>query len=79
MSAWFDVLVVTSDGITFTGTLNGTQGSWSGSYPEDGGTTTEEFTVTFTSNNTMFNGGSTWTWSDGLGGCSGSSTITGSK
>ena len=74
-----DVLAVTSDGIVFTGTLNGTQSSWSGSYPEDGGTTTEEFTVTFTNSNTMFNGGSTWTWTAGLGGCSGSSTITGSK
>ncbi len=74
-----NVLMVTIDGIVFTGTLSGTEGTWSGSYPEDGGTTSEQFTVTFTNNNTMLSGGSTWTWTDGLGGCSGTSTITGSK
>ena len=74
-----NALIVTSDGIVFTGTLSGTEGTWSGSYSEDGGTTTEQFTVTFTDNNTMLSGGSTWTWTDGIGGCSGTSTITGSK
>lgn len=74
-----NVLVVTSDGIVFTGTLNGTQGTWQASYPEDGGTTSEVFTVTFTNDNTRFNGGSTWIWSDNVGGCSGSSTVTGSR
>ena len=74
-----NVLTVTSDGIVFTGTLNGTEATWSGSYPEDGGTTSEQFTVTFANNNTTLSGGSTWTWTDGTDSCSGTSTITGSK
>ena len=74
-----NVLLVTIEGVVYAGNLNGTQGTWQGSYPEDGGTTTEQFTVTFTNNNTMLNGGSTWTWTDGLGSCSGTSTVTGSK
>ena len=48
-----NVLTVTSDGIVFTGTLNGTEATWSGSYPEDGGTTSEQFTVTFANNNAV--------------------------
>ena len=74
-----NTLVVTADGIVFTGSINGAVGTWGGSYPEDGGTTTEAFTVTFTNDETRFNGGSTWTWADGIGGCAGSSTVTGSK
>jgi len=74
-----DALTVTIDGVVYNGTLSGTEGTWSGSYPEDGGTTSQQFTVTFTNNNSMLSGGSTWTWTDGIGGCSGTSTITGSN
>jgi hypothetical protein len=69
-----NTLVVTAGGIVLTGSINGAEGTWGGSYPEDGGTTTEQFTVTFTNNETRFNGGSTWTWADNIGGCAGSST-----
>ena len=74
-----NVLIVTADGIVFTGTLSGTDATWTGSYDEDGGTTTEQFEVTFANNNATLSGGSTWTWTDGTTSCSGSSTITGSK
>ena len=72
-------LTVTVDGDPFAGTLNGTEGTWSGSYADTGGTTNETYTVTFANNNTTMSGGSTWTWSDGALTCSGTSTITGSK
>ena len=74
-----NALTVTIDGTVYNGTLSGTEGTWSGSYPEDGGTTSQQFTVTFTNSNSMLSGGSTWTWTDGTGGCSGTTTITGSR
>lgn len=74
-----NALAVTVDGDDFNGTLNGTQGTWSGSYPDTGGTTTETYTVTFAGNNTTMTGGSTWSWSDGTTTCPGTSTLTGSK
>ena len=70
-------LTVTIDGVDYTGTLTGTQATWSGSYPDDGGTTTEQFTVTFTNGNTQMSGGSTWTWTDGGSSCSGTVQVTG--
>ena len=74
-----DALTVTTAGIVFTGTLIGTEGTWSAMYPQGGGGMSEQFTVTFTDNNTMFSGGSTWTRTDGAGSCSGASTIEASK
>ena len=74
-----DALTVTIEGIVYTGTLSGTNTTWSGSYPDDGGTTSEQFTVVFADNGTTLSGGSTWTWTNGVMSCSGSSTITGSK
>lgn len=75
-----NTLTVTAEGIVFTGTLSGTTGTWSGSYPEDNGVTTEEFTVEFSLGGTQdtFEGGSTWTWT-GVGSCSGTSTIMGTR
>lgn len=72
-------LDVTISGVQFTGTLNGAQGTWTGSYPEDGGTTTETYSVTFSNNNSTMTGGSNWTWSDGAFTCSGTVSLTGSK
>lgn len=74
-----NTLDVDIEGASFNGTLNGAQGTWHGSYPEDNGTTTETYTVTFANSNTTMAGGSTWTWSDGNLSCSGTSTLTGDK
>ena len=72
-------LRVTSAGLYYTGTLIDTEGTWSATYRGDGGSVSEEFTVTFTENNTVLSGGSTWTWTDGVAVCSGTSTIEASK
>ena len=72
-------LRVTSAGLYYTGTLIDTEGTWSATYRGDGGVISEEFTVTFTDNNTVLSGGSTWTWTDGVADCSGTSTIEASK
>lgn len=72
-------LTVTIDGTDYTGSLTGTTGTWSGSYDEDGGTTSEEYTVTFANANSTLSGGSEWTWSDGASSCSGTVTVTGSR
>lgn len=72
-------LTVTIDGVDYTGSLNGSVGTWSGSYPDDGGTTTEDYTVTFANDNTTLSGGSTWTWTDGSSSCSGTVQVTGSR
>ena len=76
-----NVLIVTADGILFTGTLNGTEATWAGTYAEDGGMTSEQFTVTFANSNTTLSGGSIWTWTHDTDGssCSGASTISGSR
>lgn len=74
-----NTLTVTIDGTDYTGMLNGSVGTWSGSYDEDGGTTTEQYTVTFANENTTLSGGSTWTWSDGASSCSGTVTVTGER
>lgn len=72
-------LTVTIDGTDYTGTLTGTTGTWNGSYPDDGGTTTEEYTVTFANENSTLTGGSTWTWTNGASSCSGTVTVTGNR
>lgn len=74
-----NTLTVTISGEEYTGTLSGSQGTWSGSYPDDGGTTAEQYTVTFANNNTTLTGGSTWSWTDGVTSCTGSTQVTGSK
>ena len=74
-----NTLTVTIDGTDYTGALNGAVGTWSGSYPDDGGTTSEEYTVTFSNANSRLSGGSTWTWSDGASSCSGTVTVTGDR
>lgn len=74
-----NTLTVTIDGTDYTGMLNGSTGTWSGSYDEDGGTTTEQYTVTFSNMNSSLSGGSTWTWSDGASSCSGTVTVTGTR
>jgi hypothetical protein len=62
---------------THSGTVNGSQITYTGSYPEEGGTTTINVNLTISGNS--LNGSATWTWSDGTYSCSGSTQITGTR
>ncbi len=61
----------------FTGTLSGNKLTSSGSYPEDGGTTTGSTTLTIGSTCSYFSGTGTWSWTDGTSSCSGTSKLSG--
>lgn len=63
---------------TFFGTLSGNVLSYSGSYPEDGGTATFTATVTFDASVSNYSGSSSWTWTDGAFSCSGTCDLSGS-
>lgn len=72
-----DVTVVTPVG-TFTGTLDGDQLEWTGSYPEDGGTTTiTSMDLTVSSNGSSLSGTTRWRWTDGNTSCSGRTSVVG--
>lgn len=61
---------------TFSGSISGDSFSWSGSYPDQGGTTTiNSLQATRSGNN--FSGTSNWTWVSGGTSCSGTDTFTG--
>ncbi len=61
---------------TISGSLTATGMVLSGSYPEDGGTTTTTHTLTRTSL-TTFTGTEAWSWTDGNGVCpNGAATVT---
>jgi len=63
-----------------SGTYSGSNISYKGSYPEDGGTTTSSTELTVSSNDTELNGSSSWTWSDGNGfSCNGTTTISATR
>ncbi len=65
-------LSVTTPAGTFSGVLNGRDLSWTGSYPEDGGTTTiTSLSATIAADNNSFTGSASWTWSNGTQSCSG--------
>ncbi|XPS90037.1 uncharacterized protein Dvar_80560 [Desulfosarcina variabilis str. Montpellier] len=65
---------------TFTGTLSGNTITWSGSYPEDGGTTTIlSMTVDVSDDGNTFTSQSSWSWTDGIDSCSGTSQGEGVK
>lgn len=65
---------------TFTGTLSGNTITWSGSYPEDGGTTTiSSMTVNVSDDGNRFTSQSSWSWTDGIDSCSGTSQGEGVK
>lgn len=69
-------LTVSIRGNTFTGGMNGSSLCWSGSYPDEGGTTTITSLTATVSGNSL-SGSSTWSWSGGGYSCSGSATFTG--
>lgn len=72
-------LSVTSDGVTYRGSINGNNFSWSGAFDEDGGTTNVTLSGTVASNGNSLSGSSTWTWSDGTDSCSGTATFSASR
>ena len=67
--------------LSFSGSICNNTLSWSGSFPEEGGTTTissMSCTLTGSPQNT-FTGSSHWVWSGGGTTCSGSTQITGTR
>ncbi len=63
---------------TFSGEICGDSFTVSGSYPEDGGTTTiNALSGTFSSNSVS--GTVSWSWSDGADSCSGTDTFVGNR
>ncbi len=63
---------------TFSGTVNGNSVSWSGSYPENGGTTTITSLMATVLGDSL-SGSTSWSWTDGVDSCSGSNSFTGAR
>lgn len=65
---------------TFHGFVDGNTLCWSGNYPFDGGTTTiTGMTIQSNDPPTTFDGSSSWTWTDGVGNCEGTTSANGVK
>ncbi len=62
----------------YNGTMSGDAFTGSGSYPDTGGTTTEIVAVTVWSD-TSLSGRSTWSWTDGIQRCGGTTDFAGSR
>jgi len=73
--------VTDADGNVFSnGVLSGNQLTWSGSYPDDIGTTTTNVTATIGANCSTLTATATWSYSDNSPfSCSGTSTATGTR
>ncbi|MEL7025331.1 MAG: fibronectin type III domain-containing protein [Pseudomonadota bacterium] len=71
-------VVVTYGGVSRSGTMTGNELTWSGSYPEDGGTTTVSSLILNFSGDSA-TGNATWSWTDGTQSCSGTSSITATR
>lgn len=72
-------LTVTAGGNSYSGTIDGRSVSWTGSYPEDGGTTTiTRMTLTLASDDNTLNGTSGWKWVSASGAqkCEGTTQVT---
>jgi chitodextrinase len=75
-----DNLTVFAGGQSFSGKLQGNTVSWSGSYPEDGGTTTiSDLKLNLSGGGNSLTGTSKWSWSDGIDSCSGVSQVSGTR
>jgi hypothetical protein len=67
-------LTVQAFSSSLTGSIAGDNVSWTGSYPEDGGTTTvTSMTLTVDVDGNILTGTAEWTWSDGRVSCAGTS------
>ena len=65
---------------SLSGTISGNQMSFTGSYSEDGGTSTiSKSILSITSDCNQFTGNDSWSWTDGAFSCSGTSTYTGTR
>ncbi len=71
-------LTVTAPAGRFTGTISGRTVSWTGSYPEDGGTTTIR-SMSLQATATSLTGSASWSWTDGTVSCSGTTQVSGRK
>lgn len=66
------IMTVYTPAGTFTGSIVGDTFSWTGSYPEDGGTTTiTAMNLTVNPTADSLSGSVDWAWSDGVFSCSG--------
>lgn len=72
-------LTVSVGGASYSGSISGNNFSWSGSFMEDGGTTTSNMSGTVAANGNSLSGSSSWSWTDGVESCDGSSTFTGTR
>lgn len=72
-------LSVTADGATYTGSINGNSFNWSGSFGEDGGTTSVNLSGSVAANGNSLSGSSNWTWSNGSESCGGTTTFSASR
>ncbi len=54
---------------TFTGTIQGSVVTWSGSYPEGGGILTATYSLDVINNGNGMTGQETWTWTGQAGSC----------
>ncbi len=73
-------LTVTAPAGTFNGTMNSNVLSWTGSYPEQGGTTTiTGMSLIVSLDRTSFSGTVDWTWTDGNYSCVGENSADGIK
>ena len=72
-----DISVRTPVG-SFRGTLSGNRLQWTGSYPEDGGTTTITRMDLVVTGNSL-SGDTSWNWSDGFFSGSGTTSVSGQK
>lgn len=62
---------------TFAGIIAGRTVTWSGSFPEGGGTTTiANLILTVEADENGLVGSSSWSWTDGVDACAGTSEIT---
>lgn len=71
------VVPSTNPSLRFSGSINGNQISWRGSWPEEGGTTTA--TISATINGDNISGSASWSWTDGTDSCNGTTQITGTR
>lgn len=65
-------------GAVFSGSICADISDWSGSYEDDGGTTTVTG-ADITATDTSFTGTTTWTFTDGTNSCTGTTTLTGTR
>lgn len=74
------VLTVSTNSGTYSGTITGNKFAWTGSYPNNGGTTTiTTMTLAIAADGKSLSGAAKWSWSDGSSPCSGITNVKGSR